>query len=215
MELRVLDPFGDYDTAGYLRNVYGEKDLRRIGHIETAAFEQEIEQVIRFLRRLPTISYRHVLEVHSKLFCSVYPWAGQDRSVNAPDIAIAKGGYATLFAHPGDVQRAADRALVLGQDAAYLRAHPGEVFGYLAYAHPFLEGNGRTILTIFAELARRADFHIAWEDIEKDEFLNVLTSELLEPERSHLDRLVLQHLREGGLSVNKTAIRLRLNFSRE
>lgn len=42
MELSVLDPFEDYQTAGYLRNIYQEKDLRVIGHLETAAFEQEI-----------------------------------------------------------------------------------------------------------------------------------------------------------------------------
>ena len=215
MELRVLDPFGDYATAGYLRNVYGVKDLRLVGHIETAAFEQEVVQVIRSLRRLPILSYRHITDTHYQLFRSVYPWAGQDRSATAPAIAIVKGGYATLFAHPRDVRRAADRALELGQNPAYLRAHPGEVFGYLAHAHPFLEGNGRTILTIFAELTRRAGFHVAWHEIEKDEFLTTLTDELLQPGKSRMDELVRSYMRQGALSVGKTADRLQVNFKRE
>src|SRR5271170_635045 len=139
MELQILDPFGDYETAGYLRNSYQEKDLRVVGHLETAAFEQEIVPTVRFLRRLPTLRYEHITETHQRLFISLYPWAGQDRSVTAPDIAIAKAGYKTLFAHPGTVQLAAEHALNLGQNPAYLRAHPGEVFGYLAHAHPFLE----------------------------------------------------------------------------
>jgi len=105
MELLVLDPFGDYETAGYLRNHYQEKDLNLIGHVETAAFEQEIVHVVRSLRKASSITYEHVTTTHQSLFQSVYPWAGQDRSTTAPTIAIVKAGYKTLFAHPADVQR--------------------------------------------------------------------------------------------------------------
>ncbi len=176
MELSILDPFGDYQTEGYLRNFFKEKNLAIVGHLETAAFEAQVHQTIRFLRRQPVIHYEHITEAHKQLFDSVYPWAGQDRSENAPHIAIAKAGYNNLFAHPADVRRAAEYALNKAKDVAYLREHPGEVFGYLAHAHPFLEGNGRTILTIFAELCRRGGFHIRWEEIDKDMFLQTLTS---------------------------------------
>jgi cell filamentation protein len=215
MELQVLDPFGDYETAGYLRNVYREKDLRVVGHLETAAFEQEIIPTLRFLEERHILNYEELVEVHSRLFNSVYPWAGQDRSTTAPNIAIAKAGFKTLFAHPKDVRRAAEYALRLGQDTSYLRTRPGEVFGQLAHAHPFLEGNGRTILTIFSDLARRAGFHIGWERIDKEEFLKTLTSELLGPGKGVLDRLVILHMRQGGLSVDRAASRLRVNFSRD
>jgi cell filamentation protein len=215
MELQVLDPWGDYETEGYLRNHYKEKDLRFVGRLETAAFEQEVVQVVRFLRRLPSLYYEHVTATHQKLFHSVYPWAGQDRSTTAPNIAIAKAGYKTLFAHPSDVQRAAEHALRLGHDTSYLQTHPGEVFGYLAHAHPFLEGNGRTILTIFAELSRRSGFHVEWEAIDKAEFLDTLTRELLQPGKAMMDQLVLPYVRQGVLSVERTAARLRANLKRD
>jgi len=35
MELQILDPFGDYESSGYLRNSYQEKDLRVVGHLGT------------------------------------------------------------------------------------------------------------------------------------------------------------------------------------
>jgi cell filamentation protein len=151
------------------------------------------------------------------LGCSVLsiPGLGQDRFVTAPQIAIVKAGYKTLFAHPADVQRASEHALHLGTDPAYLRVHPGEVFGYLAHAHPFLERNGRTILTVFAELSRRAGFHVEWEAMDKDEFLETLTRELLWPVKSIMDQLVLPYSKEGVLSVDKTASRLRVNFKRD
>jgi cell filamentation protein len=214
MELQVLDPFGDYESAGYLRNVYGQKDLRIVGHFETAAFEEEVHETIRFLRRLPDLSYNHITETHRRLFSSLYPWAGQDRSENAPHIAIVKAGYKTLFAHPSDVRRAAEYALTAAKDRSYFRAHPGEVFGYLAHAHPFLEGNGRTILTVYAELSRRADFHVEWEAMGRIEFLETLTQELLSPGKAVMDQLVLRFARQGVLSIRKTAARLTSNFNR-
>lgn len=212
MELKILDPFGDYATAGYLRNVYGVKDLEIVGHLETAVFQQEVLGTVRFLRRLQNLRYEHVTETHRQLFNSLYPWAGQDRSVTAPTIAIAKGGHGTLFAHPAECRRAAEHALKLGQDVKYLRAHPGEVFGFFAHAHPFLEGNGRTILTIFAELTRRAGFYVTWEAIGKQEFLDTLTDELLRPSKGILDQLVLGYVKEGILSSEMTARRLRVKF---
>jgi cell filamentation protein len=33
----------------------------------------------------------------------------------------------------------------MGQAKAAMAAKAGEVMGYLAYGHPFLDGNGRTI----------------------------------------------------------------------
>jgi len=127
MELTVLDPFGDYQAEGYLRNLFKEKDLEIVGHLEAAAFEAQVLQAIRFLRRQPTVNYEHITETHRQLFDSVYPWAGQDRSVNAPHIAIAKAGYKTLFAHPADIRKAAEYALNRAKDTKYLRDHPGEV----------------------------------------------------------------------------------------
>jgi cell filamentation protein len=215
MEFQILDPFGDYETAGYLQNNFQEKNLRLVGHLETAAFEQEIVSTVRFLRKLRTLHYEHITQTHYRLFNSLYPWAGKDRSITAPKIAIAKGGYDKLFAHPADCRRAAEFALNHGQDRKHLRAHAGEVFGYLAHAHPFLEGNGRTILTVFAEMTRRAGFHIEWEAIDKDQFLAALTRELLEPGKSIMDELVLPYVRDGILSIEMTARRLRVNFKRE
>jgi cell filamentation protein len=92
-----------------------------------------------------------------------------------------------------------------------LREQPGEIFGYLAYSHPFLEGNGRTILTVYAELCRRGGFYIEWEAIEKNAFLRALTDELLKP-GSSMDELLLPYLRPGTLSLRRVAAQLRLKF---
>ena len=214
MELQVLDAFGDYETAGYLRNVFREKDVRLVGRFESALYERHVLPTLLYLESHSAVHYEHLLEVHRRIFSSLYPWAGEDRSVTAPHIAIAKAGYKTLFAHPADVRRAAEYALQQAQDKPYLRAHPGEVFGQLAYAHPFLEGNGRTILTVYADLTHRANFHIAWEQIDKELFLKTLTDELLNPAKGKMDALIHRYVQDGTGPVDTTALNLRASFKR-
>ena len=38
-----FDPFGDFETRGYLRNVFGEKDPNIIKYLEHSSFGSEQE----------------------------------------------------------------------------------------------------------------------------------------------------------------------------
>lgn len=65
---------------------------------------------------------------------------------------------------------------------------PGHVMGFFAYGHPFLDGNGRTMLLIHAELCMRADISIDWPSTTKTAYLTALTAEIEDPKGGHLDR---------------------------
>ena len=136
-----------------------------------------------------------MLETHRILFEAIYPWAGQDRLKTAPDLAISKGSI--LFARPEDIRRAAEFALTNGQDKKFMTAKPGEVMGYLAYAHPFLDGNGRTIMVAHAVLAQRAEFSIDWAATTKVDYLSALTEELDDPGKGRLDAYLKPYIRKG------------------
>ena len=103
-----------------------------------------------------------------------------------------------MFAHPHSIQRAADYALDRGQDVAFVRVHPGEVMGLLAYAHPFLDGNGRTIMVLHCEMARRAGIAIQWDKMERKHYLTALTRELENPSKGELDRYLRPFLLLGA-----------------
>jgi cell filamentation protein len=184
----VFDPFGDFRTRGYLRNFEKLKDLAKIKVNEHIAFLTNLNEAFATLATQQVLHYSDILQTHKTLFGSLYPWAGEDRSVTAPNIAIAKAGRATMFAHPHSIQRAAEYALVRGQDISFMRAHPGEVMGQLAYAHPFLDGNGRTIMVLHCEMARRAGIAIQWNKMERNQYLTALTRELENPSKGELDR---------------------------
>lgn len=203
----AFDPFGDAASRGYLRNVAGTNDPALVKLLEHDSFRRNVLPALDALAQQSTIRPADLLKTHEILFRDVYPWAGQDRATLAPDLAIGKGGRFDLFAHPADIRRALDYALDLGNDRSAIASRPGEVLGYLAFAHPFLDGNGRTIMTAHADLTRRAGFHIDWGPIGKTEYLTALTEELRKPS-GQLDRLLIPLIVSGPLPTAERAAEL-------
>lgn len=201
----MFDPFGDFASRGYLRNHAAQADLEKIKQVEHAAFRGNVARAMAALESRDRLEYQDLKEVHSILFSEIYPWAGEDRRTNAPDLEITKGGIEGLFSHPFDIELAANHALERGQNIAAMRERPGEIMGYLAHAHPFLDGNGRAIMTVHAELCRRAGIHIDWSQTEKAAYLSALTKELQEPGKGHLDSYIAPFVRQGVLERDAAA----------
>lgn len=181
----MFDPFKDFETRGYLRNIAGEKDLRIVKEVEHEAFRANLGNAISYLGKRSSIGYSDFLQVHKILFSSFYPWAGADRAQTAPDIAISKGNI--LFAHPEEARLAVDHGLTLAHDKNIMRGKAGEIMGLFAFGHPFLDGNGRTILVIHSELCYRAGFSIDWSKSTKQGYLGALSSEIERPGKGNLD----------------------------
>lgn len=191
----IFDPFNDFETRGYLRNLLGEKDPVIVKHLEHSSFIAGVSEAFKYLSAIQNLSYRDVLHTHKLLFGDMYPWAGQGRAQTAPDIAVSKGNV--LFAHPKDAQAAVEYGLKIGSDKSFMAEKPGEVMGYLAYGHPFLDGNGRTIMVIHTELAQRAGISIDWAATSKVDYLTALTQEIEAPGAGHLDAYLKPFLREA------------------
>lgn len=192
----TFDPFGDFETQGYLRNLTKEKKAPEIvRRLEHSSFVTGIDAALQRLAKIKRLSYADVLETHRILFEAVYPWAGQDRRTTAPDLAISKGPV--LFAHPDHIERAVEYALAHGQDQKFMREKPGVIMGYLAYAHPFLDGNGRTIMVVHGVMAQRAGFSIDWAATDKAGYLSALTRELDDPDKGNLDAYLKPFIREA------------------
>jgi cell filamentation protein len=190
----TFDPFGDFATEGYLRNFEKEKSLAIIKRAEHTSFVTGLDEAFAHLANSKVLTYDDVLKVHGILFGAVYPWAGQDRTQTAPKLTINKG--AVIFANASEIIAAVEFALRKGQDKDYMKARLGEIMGYLAYAHPFLDGNGRTIMTVHSVLAQRAGFSIDWSATKKDAYLDELTKEIENPSKGHLDAYLKSLIRD-------------------
>jgi cell filamentation protein len=189
----MFDPFNDFETAGYLRNVRKDKDPHKIKRFEHDLFEGNMKAALDFLATRRLISYQDFLAVHKILFSDYYPWAGQDRSVTAPHIAVSKvGDVDVVFEHPQRSRLAVEYGLRLAQTPSVMERKPGEVMGLFAFGHPFLNGNGRTMLLVHMELSHRAGFSIQWERTDKRAYLAALTQEIATPGKGMLDTYLLQ-----------------------
>ena len=186
----MFDPFKDFKTNGYLRNVLKHKDAADVTLFEHNVFRANLSQALDFLSEKRIITYQDFLTVHRILFSDYYPWAGEDRRMTLPDLAVRKQGV--LFSHPQECQRAVEHGLGLGANKKYMSDRPGEIMGLFAFGHPFLDGNGRTILLVHMELAYRARFSIAWANTNKNYSLTALTEEINTPSNRSLDSYLLQ-----------------------
>lgn len=190
----TFDPFGDFETRGYLRNKVAEKDDLIVQALEQVSVETGIDEAFGYLNSRSPISYKDLLEVHRILFSAVYPWAGQDRVVTAPHLTINRAHV--VFANPAEIRMAVDYGLRIGNDPARMRQQPGAVMGYLAYGHPFLDGNGRTLMVTHTVLAERAGISIDWAATSKVGYLEALTAEINDPRAGHLDAYLADFIAE-------------------
>ncbi len=188
----MFDPFGDFETAGYLRNVEALKNPDLIKIQEHVFFEAHIEEALTFLRKVKgPIEYRHFLKVHRILFEEFYPWAGRDRNELGVGQLVGKGARVPHFERSDQCQQAVNWGLRMGNDVRKLRSEPGTVMGAFAWGHPFLDGNGRTMLLVHAELCHRAGIAIDWRATRKTDYLEALTREITNPAAKPLDRFLL------------------------
>lgn len=80
----TFDPFGDFATRGYLRNVAKAKEPDVVRRLMHNSFLTGIDAALDHLQARPSLNYADVLQTHETLFEAVFPWAGVDRQANAP-----------------------------------------------------------------------------------------------------------------------------------
>ena len=125
----TFDPFGDFATQGYLRNVEKEKDLDIVKRLEHASFTTGLDEAFTALGKASELAYPDLLQTHRILFNAVYPWAGQDRLVAAPGLTVRKG--AVIFANPSEIQPAAEFALRKGKKGVTFERIPARSWAIL------------------------------------------------------------------------------------
>ena len=186
----MFDPFNDYDDVGYLRNNLKEKDIFLVKKLEHDSYNANLDEAISYSIDQDYLNYEHFLNVHKILFSDLYPWAGQDRFEIAKNIAVSKANI--FFSHPFDIRLAVNEGLNISQTKNQMDYRLGEVMGLFAYGHPFLDGNGRTMLIIHSTLCYKAGFSIDWKKTNKNDYLKLLSQEIENPAKGILDNYLLK-----------------------
>ncbi len=167
----VTDDPACYPGTTVLRNL---PDLRNQDALD--AFEVEAVGA-RSLEPPPPGDFdvAHYRALHRHLFQDVYPWAGEDRTVQT-----WKGG--NRFCVPTFIDAQMTRLFATlgsepflpGADVDAFIAAVADFLGDLNHIHPFREGNGRTQLYFVRLLGQRAGHPFRSEAVEPEAFLHAM-----------------------------------------
>lgn len=127
----------------------------------------------RSLEKLPEGDFDldHLRAIHKFLFRGIYDWAGEIRVVE-----ISKGGQWFLnrrFITQGmrNVHgRILEHDYLRGLSPQDFSALAGEIIGDVNYIHPFREGNGRTQICFYEQLAENAGYEVDLSNIRRSDW---------------------------------------------
>ncbi|MEN3238778.1 Fic family protein [Methylobacterium ajmalii] len=152
------DPYV-YEGTDVLRNTADLRDPQALAEREMFVSLRALKQ----LQKEPVLGafdLAHYAAIHKRLFGEIYPWAGETRTIDLWKPEIVLQGKSVAYSPPTAIESQAQSAL------DRLRQPPGDLkqdrptvayaqaFAALWQAHPFREGNTRTLLAFMEQHAR-------------------------------------------------------------
>lgn len=167
-----LNPSNDncYEGTTCLVNKFGIQEEKKLAEIEAQiSFAKAV-----LLEENPVIGdfdFLHFKRIHEFLFCDLYEWAGQIRTVN-----ISK--KRTRFLDASSIESVATKCfdrvklgLFEGLSFPKFAKRIAEFYNEVNYIHPFREGNGRVQRIYFTQLIRHYGYDINFADVDTDELM--------------------------------------------
>ena len=164
------DPYC-YPGTTVLRNYFDIRDASLLAESESE-LSHLAEAEIQSTPISGNFDLPHLQEINRRLLGSIYPWAGELRTVR-----ISKDG--SVFAYPENIKPFLDQLFKELQRENHLKDMPCETFicriayylGELNAAHPFREGNGRTSRIFIFQLAHQAGYEIHFDKADPKEMI--------------------------------------------
>ena len=152
-----------------LINKFGIRNAEKLQDLESAIY---IRLNVTSLLPKGDLDYNHLKSIHQHLFGKLYDWAGQERTVD-----IIKGH--SHFARKEFIAKESNKLFLKLKTDRYLQnlKHTdfcrklSFYFNEINAAHPFREGNGRTLRAFFDVLSERAGYRLAWENLNLKEYV--------------------------------------------
>ncbi|KMO39396.1 Fic/DOC family protein [Methylobacterium aquaticum] len=153
------DPYV-YEGTDTLRNNAGIRDPEALSEREQIVSFQALRQMLKE-PVLGNFDQTHFAAIHKRLFAEVYPWAGETRTVELWKPEIVLNGRSVAYTPPAAIEQQMRSAL-----ASLAQEQPGNLkdsrpamrlaqnMATLFQAHPFREGNTRTLLAFMEQYAR-------------------------------------------------------------
>ena len=161
----MRDPYL-YEDAPVLKNILGIKDADELERAEADITYLRLYDVDGSVQSSAFDFYR-LLAIHKYIFGDIFEWAGSVRTISIVKGERVLGGDTVRYSQPNDIER--DCTAVLNKlndtDWSALGVHEtADVFTRLIAAlwkaHPFREGNTRTVITFATQFAEAHGFRM-------------------------------------------------------
>lgn len=167
LKASMKDPYV-YENSNVLINKFNIQDASQLEEVEKSIF------MYKFDHPLPegNFDYNHLKAIHKHFFEGLYDWAGNERTVD-----ISKGN--SYFDSHEFIEKALEKIFTQLARVNYLKDFPfGHFTRKLSYyfneinaAHPFREGNGRTLRAFCSLLSEQAGYHLQWENTDRQTYI--------------------------------------------
>ncbi len=168
------DPYLDPAT-GLLRNKPGITNRELLEATEIDLGQQGLLRLTVRPLKLP-IGVPRLKAIHKAIFGEVYDWAGEFRQNTGSMQKFRPQGYPVVYPPSTYLPQEMGRIFAALKAEDNLRGLPLEAFasraahfyGEMDGAHPFREGNSRTLRQLFVDIAAGAGFTLDWSLISAE-----------------------------------------------
>jgi len=159
-----------YPESYVLRNKFDIRDAE----ILNTAEREFVSAKLAYIKENPVrgkFDLKHLRAIHEYLFCDIYDWAGELRTVN-----IAKGNqfcnyiYLETYAD-GIFKKLKEEKLLANTPAESIPERLAYYLSEINVLHPFREGNGRTQRVFIEYLAQVAGWYVSFADVSDYEMI--------------------------------------------
>jgi cell filamentation protein len=161
----MRDPYL-YEDVPVLKNLLNIKDevVLELAEADITYFRlYNVDGAIQF----DSFDFQRLLAIHKHIFGDIYEWAGTIRSIQIVKGERVLGSDTVRYSQPDDIERDCNTVLhkLHSTDWASLGVHETAVIfarliAALWQAHPFREGNTRTVITFATQFAEAHGFRM-------------------------------------------------------
>ncbi len=156
-----------YPETEILKNLLGIMDNKKLQEAESDYVTLRLSEIAEDERMAGVFDFASLCRLHYRIFQDIYEWAGKPRIINIEKIETALNGISVEYSDVFDIGRDAGAALKKMNSFVWERATLEEVArkfsDYMAElwkAHPFREGNTRTVVTFCAMFIEERGIYI-------------------------------------------------------
>ena len=166
------------DDNGVLTNQLGITDREELRKVEYLLTGEKIDEILsgKALVGVQGYGLERQQAIHQHLFEGIYEWAGKVRTV--PSSKGMGGDLVSIFANPDEIRQV--WGLLEQKTARFARAENlsfeqkleelTDIFIQANHAHPFPEGNGRSLQVFMRQLAAEQGIRLDYSKNNKDEW---------------------------------------------